>query len=457
MKKLFGVVEGFYGKPWSMKDRNDMITFLGKHGFNIYIYAPKDDLLHRKMWRRSYSDEFMVAFRELVETGRENGVDVAFALSPGLSVRYSSKKDLEAVIAKYRAFAAIGVKSFCLFFDDIPEKMEPVDEENFGTLAKAQTHFANMVYERLSEEVPEMIFIVCPTEYCCKYDTLYLKEFGAELREEAYVFWTGPRVCSQVIPESDAIEIARVLRRKPLYWDNYPVNDSYMVPELHMGPYTGRSSELLEHASGLLLNPMSLTEASKVAILSAAKYIKDPQRYDPLNCWEDSLKELYKEAFSAMKHFIGCNIMSPLHPEEPELTTRITNEFRRLFFSGKPAQAIDFLEEKATEFSMNCSQIERRISRKLLNEIHPWLEEYRKWGEILSQIVAVLKNRNAVYSEPVDPGGLYSLKESIERLEQLLTELSHQKTLCCGYSLRNLAYEVLIRTRGLLTLVVKQE
>ena len=38
-----GVVEGFYGPPWSHGARLDMIKFSGKNGFNIYIYAPKDD------------------------------------------------------------------------------------------------------------------------------------------------------------------------------------------------------------------------------------------------------------------------------------------------------------------------------------------------------------------------------------------------------------------------------
>lgn len=79
--KIRGVVEGFYGKPWSMEDRMEMIPFLGNHGYNLYIYAPKDDSFHRYRWRETYSYSFMKDFEKLVKTGEKSGVEVAFAIS----------------------------------------------------------------------------------------------------------------------------------------------------------------------------------------------------------------------------------------------------------------------------------------------------------------------------------------------------------------------------------------
>ena len=40
--KYRGVVEGFYGTPWSHSDRLDLLSFYGKHKMNTYIYVTKD-------------------------------------------------------------------------------------------------------------------------------------------------------------------------------------------------------------------------------------------------------------------------------------------------------------------------------------------------------------------------------------------------------------------------------
>jgi hypothetical protein len=52
-----GVVEGFYGTPWTHQDRVDILRFEGAHGMNVYYYAPKDDPYHRKLWRDAYPPE----------------------------------------------------------------------------------------------------------------------------------------------------------------------------------------------------------------------------------------------------------------------------------------------------------------------------------------------------------------------------------------------------------------
>jgi len=92
--EILGVVEGFYGKPWPMERREEIIKFIGEQGYNLYIYAPKDDELHRFRWREPYPEEFMRAFKRLVYLGEESGVAVSVAISPGLSVSYSSENDL---------------------------------------------------------------------------------------------------------------------------------------------------------------------------------------------------------------------------------------------------------------------------------------------------------------------------------------------------------------------------
>jgi protein O-GlcNAcase/histone acetyltransferase len=52
---LAGVIEGFYGPPWSQAERFELFDWMAGWGLNTYLYAPKDDLKHRAIWREPYS------------------------------------------------------------------------------------------------------------------------------------------------------------------------------------------------------------------------------------------------------------------------------------------------------------------------------------------------------------------------------------------------------------------
>ncbi|MBN2252339.1 MAG: beta-N-acetylglucosaminidase domain-containing protein, partial [Kosmotogaceae bacterium] len=152
--EIRGVVEGFYGTPWTMEKRLEIIRFLGKHDYNLYIYAPKDDQLHRKRWRDMYDEDFKGEFSKLVIEASSWGVNVAFSVSPGLAVKYSSDEDIDTMVSKFIEMANVGVRSFALFYDDIPDVL--VHEEDiteFTSLAQAQSFFANTVYGSLKEKV----------------------------------------------------------------------------------------------------------------------------------------------------------------------------------------------------------------------------------------------------------------------------------------------------------------
>ena len=84
-----GIIEGFYGPPYSHADRLWLIERLGAWGMNRYVYAPKDDPLHRAQWRAPYAAAVLREFAELIERGRAVGVEVGFAVSPGLTIEYA--------------------------------------------------------------------------------------------------------------------------------------------------------------------------------------------------------------------------------------------------------------------------------------------------------------------------------------------------------------------------------
>lgn len=54
---ICGVIEGFYGRPWTTEQRKDLFRKLKKLGMDFYMYAPKDDYKHRAYWRELYTVE----------------------------------------------------------------------------------------------------------------------------------------------------------------------------------------------------------------------------------------------------------------------------------------------------------------------------------------------------------------------------------------------------------------
>ena len=85
--------------------------------------------------------------------------------------------------------------------------------------------------------------------------------------------WTGPKVISRLISPESIDEIAEVLRRKPVIWDNLHAND-YDQKRIFLGPYSGRPSALLTKLKGVLTNPNCEYGANFVAIHTVAQWSK---------------------------------------------------------------------------------------------------------------------------------------------------------------------------------------
>src|SRR5262249_19821173 len=78
--------------------------------------------------------------------------------------------------------------------------------------------------------------------------------------------------------------------RRPILWDNFPVNDGTMERSLHLGSYLGREPELTDEVDGVLCNPMLQAHASQVALAEAADFLCAPERYDPEASWAAALR-----------------------------------------------------------------------------------------------------------------------------------------------------------------------
>nr|5UHP_A Chain A, O-GlcNAcase TIM-barrel domain [Homo sapiens]5UHP_B Chain B, O-GlcNAcase TIM-barrel domain [Homo sapiens]5UHP_C Chain C, O-GlcNAcase TIM-barrel domain [Homo sapiens]5UHP_D Chain D, O-GlcNAcase TIM-barrel domain [Homo sapiens]6PM9_A Chain A, O-GlcNAcase TIM-barrel domain [Homo sapiens]6PM9_B Chain B, O-GlcNAcase TIM-barrel domain [Homo sapiens]6PM9_C Chain C, O-GlcNAcase TIM-barrel domain [Homo sapiens]6PM9_D Chain D, O-GlcNAcase TIM-barrel domain [Homo sapiens] len=273
---LCGVVEGFYGRPWVMEQRKELFRRLQKWELNTYLYAPKDDYKHRMFWREMYSVEEAEQLMTLISAAREYEIEFIYAISPGLDITFSNPKEVSTLKRKLDQVSQFGCRSFALLFDDIDHNMCAADKEVFSSFAHAQVSITNEIYQYLGE--PET-FLFCPTEYCGTFcypnvsQSPYLRTVGEKLLPGIEVLWTGPKVVSKEIPVESIEEVSKIIKRAPVIWDNIHAND-YDQKRLFLGPYKGRSTELIPRLKGVLTNPNCEFEANYVAIHTLATWYK---------------------------------------------------------------------------------------------------------------------------------------------------------------------------------------
>ncbi|XP_024280107.2 protein O-GlcNAcase isoform X1 [Oncorhynchus tshawytscha] len=275
-KFISGVVEGFYGRPWTMEQRKELFRRQQKWGLNTYLYAPKDDYKHRMFWREMYSVEEAEQLITLISAAKEYGIEFIYAISPGLDITFSNQKEVSTLKRKLDQVTHFGCKSFALLFDDIDHNMCPADKEVFSSFAHAQVSITNEIFQYLGE--PET-FLFCPTEYCGTFcypnvaQSPYLHTVGEKLLPGIEVLWTGPKVVSKDITVESIEEVSKILKRAPVIWDNIHAND-YDQKRLFLGPYKGRSTELIPRLKGVLTNPNCEFESNFVAIHTLATWYK---------------------------------------------------------------------------------------------------------------------------------------------------------------------------------------
>ena len=248
--RILGVIEGFYGTPWSHQNRLSCIDFLAEHGWNTYVWAAKLEPRHREKWNEPFTPEELSQFSELSQ--RSSDVRVAVGLTPGDGATAAD------VVAKLEPAVSAGCEVIVLCFDDLP------------VLHAAQQHrtLAHSVRDALSCPV-----WIVPTHYAGTEGSEYLTALCDGLHDSIEVMWTGNTVVTDSITLNDARARMSVTGgRPPLVWDNTPVNDARMRGHLHMGPFVGRDPGLVDVCSGFLLNPMEEFAASLPTLVSAVAW-----------------------------------------------------------------------------------------------------------------------------------------------------------------------------------------
>ncbi len=316
-----GVIEGFYGPPWSQQDRIDILQFMGRVGLEDYFYAAKEDPFIRSRWRDPYPAEEREQLRALITTADSNRVTFWYTLSPGLTMVYADSNDYATLLAKIDSVAGLGASHFGLFLDDVPLTLtHERDRAAFADLADAHVFLINRLATDLEARGYELV--VTPTVYTDAWgNPEYLRRLGAGVPDSIPMFWTGVDVSSPNVTAAQAQAWRELTGRPPLLWDNYPVND-FARWRLFLGPLRGRGAALPGALAGIVANPMSEAHASMIPLATLAYYVEAPELYNPDSALARALHDLYDteiaETLAPIIHVFGDypwndNVFGTLH------------------------------------------------------------------------------------------------------------------------------------------------
>jgi protein O-GlcNAcase / histone acetyltransferase len=291
---LAGVVEGFYGRPWSHAERLHLLNQLAALGLNTYFYAPKNDLKHRAIWRQPYDDAELPPFREIAESCRRRGLNFIYGLSPGLDIGFSNAAERNRIKQRFDQLRGVDVQHFGLLFDDLPGKMSDDDRRAYSSLAAAQCDVVNEVFIWLREKSHSTRLLFCPTPYCDRMDRAqhggagYLEEVGRLLAPGVDILWTGPEIVSNEIPVESIEHLSQRIGRRPVIWDNLFAND-YDARRLFCGPYSGRSRALRGAVGGILINPNNEYPINFLPLRTFAAFVGGEAEWKPREAFLQSV------------------------------------------------------------------------------------------------------------------------------------------------------------------------
>ena len=396
-----GVVEGYYGAPWSFEARCSIFRFMGRNKMNTYIYAPKDDPYHHGMGcYEPYPAIKAAELKDLISYARRNHVRFVWAIHPANTVRWNQnggKDQLDALCRKLQQMYDLGVRDFGVLVDD-----------SSGEIGKAerQVQLTNYILENFIRKHPDVnqTLIMCPTGYNRSWtNEKFLNTLGSGLDKSIPVMWTGDTVVHD-ITLSGQKWVNKHVQRPTFIWWNWPCND-FKRSRLSMGRTYGldTDADMKNQMSGFVANPMEHAEASKVGLFGVANYTWNIEDFESTTTWEAGMRRLYPRHRDAMKVF--CDHNSYLLPnghgyfrEESVQIADTAQKFIESLDNDQPDMKAGQLLQLEFDRMVSAAR-ELKYTRNpvagLCQEIRPWLDQFELTGVAGASIMTAFASKDA--------------------------------------------------------------
>lgn len=284
--KLYsGYIEGFYGKVLSWQERNRILKVLHENNFNTYFYAPKDDQVHRFMWKKNFSMSWLTSFKKFAMRAKKYNVKIIAGISPGLDFQYEKNyhkggdTDFNILCKKLKQLIDFGADSVAVLLDDIPENL--INLNDLG-LREGLVH-SNLINE-LSHKLSMPIYFV-PRVYAFEIEKKgcnYIKDILLNLDNTNPMFFCGENIIQKSIQKNLLFEKFHIAKDNVIFWDNLYAND-YSPKKIIIGPWHKRNSDL-----SIMVN---LTGKIEIDILNLFFISQNGTKIDENDIWHRAMEK----------------------------------------------------------------------------------------------------------------------------------------------------------------------
>lgn len=332
--KYRGIIEGYYGLPYSAEVTEDLFRFMARYKINTYMYGAKSDPYHSLYWNKPYPTTLTVEqqklgmltqadVRGLAEAGHKNKVNFIWAIHPGKSFTDAGQSDvIDRIMEKFSLMHNLGVRQFGVFVDDVGV---PNDSASLKLGSDRLTILQQMIDAKWNRAKVPAADTVKPLHYVPQ---LYAYSWVG--KDEAKRFFhslstTPAKTCIYItgkavwtVPNSEDPQlVSSWLGRDVAWWWNYPCNDNDMNKIFPLDMYRNfddekwidRNARLDSNLKGvqtLLSNPMQQGEVSKIALFSIADYAWNEMAFDNDQSWMGALHAIFgnmwQSAFKLMPY-----------------------------------------------------------------------------------------------------------------------------------------------------------
>lgn len=414
-----GVIEGYYGVPYSAEVTKDLFRFMARFKMNTYMYGAKSDSYHSRFWSEPYpteitEDQKRIGYltqdmmRDITSVAHATKVNFIWAIHPGRAfAKADSEEVLDKIMTKFESMYSLGVREFGVFVDDVgvPTEREEMDicARNLDNLQKRIDARWNGKNTPAADRVNPLHYV--PQLYCYSWSTPEgTKQFFESLSvtdPKIHIYITGRNVWS-VPSNKDISHVKQYLGRDVSWWWNYACNDADFTKLFIMNMYTNfrdeshidnlaRLESQLSGTNTLIINPMQQGVLSKIPLFSVADYSWNTDAFNNDKSWEASLP-----AVVGKERAVALRKAAPyLRYFDSDGLTYLFERYKLSIKRGKPTH--EALLEELCAIHAACGELKKmkdsddESDRLFYNDVRPWL---LKLEAMTGEAIALFEGKN---------------------------------------------------------------
>lgn len=391
-----GIIEGYYGVPYSAEVTKDLFRFMARYKMNTYMYGAKSDPYHSRFWAEPYPETISEEqerigylsqdmLRDITGTAHACKVNFIWAIHPGQAFMDAEDSGVNSrIMAKFESMYGLGVRQFGVFVDDVGV---PYDAPTQKLGADRLTELQNLIDAKWNTAAAAPGDKVGPLHYVPQLyafswtgrdNARKFFESLAPVPGKVNIYITGANVWS--VPNNEDLGVVEdFLGRPTAWWWNYPCNDNDMTKIFPMDMYSNFKDErhidnLSRLHNGLstrtlIINPMQQGEISKISLFSVADYAWNNAAFDNERSWQASIPAVVGKEMAPTFHFLAPY----LRYFDADALNYVINGYKDSVKEGNPRPGS--LKARLVYVQKACEVLETMKDTDPLfyNDIKPWV------------------------------------------------------------------------------------